>query len=291
VIKISFKGNNLVHLTKSIMDALSLLYVIHDLKPVCRITLKTKQINKLIKFCHRNKLFYQISDFKVVSIREKSLSGYSNKAVYVDKSEKQGAWFIFISKRKELLDNDFLKISDRELGKLFGYPDCCIQFYEQNISKASLNNMEFSYFIKQEQIENPFYLNIFMRYDGIALLEHFPCSDNCQQSYILAKNKFDFLKEHYPDIAEVIKKKLAIFVIFTGDNGVYYTDQFHCEKSLFSKRIRLKKIKCSFKGKLYQTIMREKTVDIIDPGKIKIGSHIYYGNKLKTVIYKDMSFV
>lgn len=113
--------------------------------------------------------------------------------------DKEG--YIFIATSQEHLKQAlFLDISlnshEVELGKLLGYPSCCVN----KIKLISENNIDEYSKSFSKDLEDKFgdiALNIEYYEKGFALISHIPCSIDCSESLNIAYVNIHLIKEIY----------------------------------------------------------------------------------------------
>ncbi len=174
------------------MKAQEILLLQHDVKPVVRQGFYPHELQKIKTYCNDNNLFYSLSNFKVLLVDN---TQYSNKGMRISENDpRPGMFFMYISKdeTKAHLAKYFEMLNNHEdLGKTLGYPECCTTYFKQNFSSQNSN--------PEHAPTNP-YTNLTKRQNDAAIISHFPCSSECQQSINLAKSSVDVLmkidKEH-----------------------------------------------------------------------------------------------
>jgi hypothetical protein len=211
--------NNLTNIFDTKTKALEILYLLEGIKPVVRHGFYPNEVLKIYRFCSENGLFLVKSPYKVVLVDAEDGS-YSNKGLKVHlNDERDGMLFVYISKdeRKALLANAHeTENNHRELGILLGYPECCIDFFTKHEPEESKANNDYAKPILEnsEGFEFPFQNNIFIRDFDVTLLNHFPCSLNCQNSLELAKKHLDVLRKYDISLAshfiERLKNKIDV---------------------------------------------------------------------------------
>lgn len=116
---------------------------------------------------------------------------------YFSKIDDHG--FAFVSKVNNVehliqVDQSYLDHTE-ELGKLLGYPSCCIK----KISKVGESNID-SYeenVVYSWEFENDFQLispNLY--YQGCSLISHIPCSPTCTRSLSIARKVLSIVKNN-----------------------------------------------------------------------------------------------
>lgn len=184
--------------------ALEVLAVYKDVKPVARLGFYQDEIPKAAAFCEKNKLAVEWSIFKVIMTDK--YKGYSDKGVRVSiKDPNEGMIFGYISKDKEKACQAkyFEEIHDQyNLGLVLGYPLCCVEFFVNNYPERSELDNDYTEPALNNSVGSfPFVNNILMRQKDTALLFHFPCSFNCQESAKIGIEHLKLLKEADPELA------------------------------------------------------------------------------------------
>jgi hypothetical protein len=211
--------NNLINIFGTKTKALEIIYLLEGLKPVVRHGFYEHELEKVEEFCNENNLFLVKSPYKVV-ITDVSEGNYSNKGIKVPiNDERQGMLFIYISKDEEkamLANIHETENNHRELGILLGYPLCCIDFFIKHEPEQSREKNDYIKPILEntEGYEFPFQNNIFIKDFDITLLNHFPCSLNCQNSLELAKTHLNIIRKYDSNLAAYfinrLKRKIDI---------------------------------------------------------------------------------
>ncbi len=112
---------------------------------------------------------------------------------------------------KRARDKEERKTAARLLGKLYGYPDCCIKHF---IKLDSHNDIfaEIIHTLKNTKGNLNFYLN---KYSGYKIISHIPCSFNCEKSIEIAGFVFDNLRKDLTEEAvRVIFRFSSMHILF-----------------------------------------------------------------------------
>ena len=171
-------------------------------KEVVRQGFYEQELPKIEKFCQENDLHLVKSTFKVLLADE---TNYSNKGIRIPENDKRpGMYFVYISKNEEkawLAAYYELMNNHRDLGKVLGYPNCCINYFTNNFSKNNTN---------PEILPTNAWTNITKRNEDHVLISHFPCSSDCQESILMARKNADFLMTVDKDRVREILNSLRI---------------------------------------------------------------------------------
>lgn len=186
----------------------------------------------------------KIKDCQARAKRE-SLVTRVQKASHDDPS---GEWLLYFSKSSDII-KQALKLSDsnhqkwlkknRELGLLYGYPKCCIDFFirissnlvlpertELNYLKRTLTNS--SLLFNFSNLVNRFTLNPFVF--------HVPCSFNCKETIRLTKDYIALAQRINSSVACQILENLKAAVLVTDNSAVsIVTYRLRGGKILFKK--------------------------------------------------------
>ncbi|MDP6599994.1 MAG: DUF483 domain-containing protein, partial [Candidatus Woesearchaeota archaeon] len=168
--------------------SLEILYLLEDIKKAVRLDANDIELKQIRKFCNKENLHLEVSDFKVVKVIDKGKGAYANivKKVPINYLEP-GLYHIYISKDADKAK--FLKLlenrnDDKAIGELLGYPKCCVDFFMENREKQQKiqNDYILPALDNSQGFKFPFYTNYAIRYFDITLLSHFPHSFYCEES-------------------------------------------------------------------------------------------------------------
>ncbi len=205
--------------------AQEIVFLLHNAKDVVRQGFYLSELPPVEEFCKKECIFLVKSAFTVL-LEEGALPGaFTNKGVRVpsDHSQRnhpqgnhsQGMFFIYLSKNeKKAYEAAYAEQLDNHeaLGKLLGYPSCCISYFCQHFSENNPNPEIFS-----QQL----FTNISKRDEDLAVISHFPCREDCRESILIGQKYFKKLQDHWPERAEELRQGLARpFVLSsTGKKG------------------------------------------------------------------------
>jgi len=156
-------------------------------------------INSLGLYCHRSVL-------DLLPQPDLIEGNVNHHGVYVPQGSQQGAWAILYFG----LDAEFAKGAEsaelnkdqKLVGRLFGYPKCCSEFFLQN---NGFNQDRTPESIKDvgpfPSILNPATAELY----GLSLQFHFACSPRCSQSLGVVRNRLNHLMQYAPSIAMIEK--------------------------------------------------------------------------------------
>lgn len=199
--------------------------VVEGLKPVAR-----KGFEENIKETEAFSEFKEISERENLQIQIREMESKGPKA-----SEK----FIYLSNSAEKIDrayNTEVNGNVEDFGKVLGYPDCCIEkFEEMQNEKKEVNRIKYIYENSEEFFfENnnlfsfPTRINyeineeqreVFYKIDllNYFLIFHIPCSYDCKKSRNFGKKVLKILKEREGEFGKRVEKILRRPILFFDD--------------------------------------------------------------------------
>jgi len=233
------------------IDYQSYLLLKAGIKPVIRLTIGENLQKHFEKFCNDLNLFVSIKRFNEIYNQELKVPVF---IAYISTSEilAEKAYYAEYNANR------------KELGRMLGYPKCCVDEYVNRLLNKNLDYMV-DCLLKTEGL-NSFYCNflfnfdsklnsegeqilknnreIFERYKIYFLIKHIPCNFNCKNSIKLGEITFKLLKDELPELTRkiefVLKKPILYFdyfnwIIFDGivDGNELLYKQILPIKSLF----------------------------------------------------------
>lgn len=172
------------------------LLVMHGERDTARIIVPARMVAAVLRRANKMGLVAIPSPFLVRTIRLDPERTYSDSVELVP----EGVWddraeaFVYLAKKADLAlkawVSDLLQ-DDAEMGRLFGYPQCCIAAYKQHND------------IQPVIVENivgyaPKLTNQYSRLFGFELISHKPCSPDCSETLLLARRYLQILKSISP---------------------------------------------------------------------------------------------
>lgn len=233
-----YEGEHLQETFTYLTKALEVLFVLEGTKPIARITIHQNERESITAFCERRHLMGLFSDFKIIQVPTED-KGVANKGVKVALASKiKGDLFLYIGKDRQLVERAKQAEAENDheqLGRLLGYPSCCIKFfkseYEQEVIKENdyiapaLRNTR-----QETDSAVSFYNNVILRYFDMGVLSHYPCSFLCEASKELAKRNLDVVMRYSPQLAEMMVMMLKCPVVFTEYDGAHILQGWHENK-------------------------------------------------------------
>ncbi len=266
--------------------SLEILYLLNNLKKAVRLDANENELGKIKDFCDKERLHLEISDFKVIKIKDDGKGGYSNIVKKVPNDYIGGGLYhIYISKDKTI--SKFLKLlenkkDDEAVGKVLGYPECCIDFFIKYMEKQQKiqNDYILPALENSEGFRFSFHNNYAARYFDATLLSHFPHSFDCPESINIAKKNLECIRQNSPELADEFEEMLKCAVLYTEHEGVFLLKGLELSNKEWSntktnnEKLIFNNIKSTIKNDIFSLLNKNKEICIIDKNKIKIENEI-----------------
>ena len=252
--------------------SLEILYLLNNIKKIARLDANEIELEKIKEFCNKEKLHLEISDFKVVKISDEGKGKYANTVKRAPLNRLgDGLYHIYISKDEtrvkflKFLEN---KNDDGAVGRLLGYPKCCVDFFMKN--KEKQQKLQNDYILpalnNSEGFKFPFYNNYAARYFDVTLLSHFPHSFHCEESIKIAKSNLQCIKKYSEDLANKFEIALKSPLLYTENNGIFVFNDYKLNNNI----LEFNEVKSTVNNELLNLLNKSKKIEIIDKNKIKI---------------------
>ncbi|NOZ80060.1 MAG: hypothetical protein GXP63_00160 [DPANN group archaeon] len=197
------------------MQHIQLLLVKQGAKPALRMVISEEQLPGLSGFCRQQGLALVTSGrkVKVLGIPGKN-EGYVDKGVAIPRDDPApGRPIVFIA--QDMNTAVALKAAEDlgnhdEMGRLLGYPSCCIRFFGEHLEDQREGDLSFlrPMMLASAKTTYPKTMNIFARHQDAAVLFHCPCSLDCAPSQRMAQQYLHIIEEQEPALAESIDAQL-----------------------------------------------------------------------------------
>ena len=174
-----------------------ILYLLENQKIAVRQLFFENELAKVLKFCKENNLYSVESKFKIVFVDQNEK--FSNKGEKIKRNDKrEGAIVLYISKIEKQAYLAALAEAENNnelLGEILGYPDCCIDYFNQNFSFENSNPE-----LNEKNIEkyncDSWLIRSSKRNEDMALISHFPCSWDCNKSLEIAEERLLIMEKY-----------------------------------------------------------------------------------------------
>lgn len=162
--------------------------------------------------------------YYIPMLRSKCYQGFSHRHIPPKEGDK---WFVYgvLSHTKEdaeLFVEASNKGDHKTIGLLLGYPECCIDsFIDRWCSKGIIDPIYEAY--GDECIVHP-YCNQALRYFGLRITPHLPCSGNCESTIKMGSDWFSIMKQINSVHADYLFNILSMPFTWSCMNGVAIID-------------------------------------------------------------------
>jgi hypothetical protein len=197
---------------------------------------------------------YSADEYSNFHSDENNRDGYRTLIVAGEKSDAENAFGFHMEESYNTLKGINCL---RELGKLLGYPECCIDFFIGLDDKNNNNTDPLETLRNTQGIMNPL-LNTF---GGWKLIAHTCCSYNCAKSLEIARASFEGIREFYgQDVSDEIMRLKSQKFIYLDRNTLILFDKHPLEDAIVFAGIKGENVpdeivgflrqsdKCSFDG-------------------------------------------
>ncbi len=166
-----------------------LIAFFNGLKPAACMTLSPPELNKRKKIAQK----WAEKNGYSLAVSKARHAGPEKRGARKPFIENSYVAIILADSRKtaEEAASVFLK-NNKRFGELMGYPECCIEFHEEN-SKTARENLYIKSFLASKKFSR--LLNIF---NFANLISHVPCHLNCPKSKKYAKKLHSIIHKENP---------------------------------------------------------------------------------------------
>jgi hypothetical protein len=207
---------------------LELRLLSYGVKPQALLHGSEGDLTGWLAWAERRGLTAILSGYQWRPQQDQGKGGYSNLTGGRQPAEAgSGAWrSLLVSPDEDRAILSWLCLQfgwDRLLGQLLGYPDCCADAFDQRWSAAvSEHQGDLAPLSLAASGPPPFdwRSNIFARYFGAALIQHFPCRFQCPASAIAATRTAWALEQFEPEQFAAFRSLLQAPVLYTETQGV-----------------------------------------------------------------------
>ena len=179
----------------------------------------------------RDRMTALLSPYEFSPAGDSSKGGYSNLAEGVRPAVAgSGLWRTLVAgwepERVQLAWLCLLFGWDEFLGYLLGYPECCAKTFARLWPEARKNhqgevvNLLLRHSSRAWVGAFGWETNVFGRYFGLEVTQHFPCNWNCEATVQLARRNATILNTFWPEETKSLER-LSAPVLYTESSGVF----------------------------------------------------------------------
>lgn len=132
-------------------------------------------------------------------------------------------WFGCITKTVEAGEEfkEAEKKSDHAaMGKMLGYPECCVEYFKENFHK----NYDPVWLNHNDVPDGEPVANILLRYFGLRIVSHLACSPYCKQTIKVGKKRIELMRKMDPESTEWLLGFLSSPMTWNSYHGVVEVD-------------------------------------------------------------------
>lgn len=207
---------------------LELRLLSYGVKPLALLHGSESELSGWLAWAERRKLTAILSGYQWRPQQDQGKGGYSNLTDGHQPAEAgSGAWrSLVVSADEDRAILGWLCLQfgwDRLLGQLLGYPECCVDAFDQRWPEAVHDHQgDLAPLTLAASGASPFdwRSNIFARYFGVALIQHFPCQFQCQNTLAIAARAAWALEQYEPEQFITFRALLQTPLLYTEEQGV-----------------------------------------------------------------------
>ena len=202
-------------------------------KPLALIHGDEMSLTALASWARARGYFGLLGPHEFLPRHDADKGGYSNRMIEVASAQAgSGAWrgLLLAPDEQTVLMAWLCQLFGWEnfLGRLLGYPPCCCDAFESRWPIASRNyegDVGLMYLAEvNSEAGQPVYdlnwtVNIFARYFGWEIIQHFPCHWDCAATAALAQRYFSILSRYWPAEMRKTLQYLAAPLLVTPNHG------------------------------------------------------------------------
>ena len=161
-----------------------------------------------------------------VPLKKDKREGSFTFKVEAPKSDEPFHWLGCLVRTKK--DGEIFKKADQKhdhksIGKMLGYPDCCIDYFVKNFPI----NYDPIWLNLEGKIRGYPECNGMLRYFGSKIIPHYSCSPTCQASREIGKTWLKIMQEIDKDLAKELYDLLAGPITWNSYHGVAQVETPH----------------------------------------------------------------
>ena len=222
----------LIGIIGSIGQALDVWQVLFGDKPVSRVILQQARMKPVALYAAHLGISHAQAAYSLHLVQ--SQTGYADNAVIENpwqgiiapqNNTPQQRKMALLYIAKNLPDAEACRSAeesgnDAELGVRLGYPACCAKAFAK--WSAVSKDKDFTlHGIPEVAAALPWQNNIALRHVDTRLSAHFPCSATCPSSLRVNQKYFDTIYRHNPELAAILRTRLASTVLYHKKYGPY----------------------------------------------------------------------
>ena len=169
-------------------------------------------------------------------LRSKMYQGYAHRFYPVETIDSNTFVYGVVARDVETAEKfrkaHFQRTDHVTIGKLLGYPECCVHFFAEKWQQGildltyetAINTPDCEIQGHTAVVKGSPYTNTLLRYFGFKICPFFACSFQCGRAIDFAKTWFDIMKEIDRSAAEVLLDMLSMRTKWSMRNLIIYVE-------------------------------------------------------------------
>lgn len=218
---------------KTMLRQSQLRLLLAGAKPLVLMHGDERNLTALANWARERSYFTLLGPHQFLPQHDSRKGGYSNRMASVSSAQAgSGAWRgLLISPDEQTVLMAWLCLLfgwEKFLGRLLGYPRCCCEAFEDRWPTASsFHEGDMGLMLLSQSGPETgkgirkldWTANIFARYFGWEIIQHFPCSWDCAATASLARRYFSVLSHYWPEDMRQIRRYLSSPLLVTASHG------------------------------------------------------------------------
>lgn len=224
---------------RPIAPSLDLRWVRYGARPMALLHGPEFELTEVAQWARERQLFALLSPAQFSFSADTGKGDYANYGVPEPAVPGSGAWRgLLVSPDLHHVLLGWLSLLfrwDGFLGRLLGYPKCCVEAFQDRWPIAEKQHQgDLAPMLVDGLGPHNWSLNPLGRYFGAEYLAHFPCSLQCEASMAQASRQTEALQLFEPETLHALRSMLARPYLYTDEEGVFCFEEASLDAQVLS---------------------------------------------------------
>jgi len=259
---------------RSLQPSLDLRWVRYGARPMALLHGPEFELTEVAQWARERQLFTLLSPAQFSFQPDTGKGDYANYGIPEPAVPGSGAWRgLLISPDLHHVLLGWLSLLfrwDDFLGRLLGYPMCCVQAFQARWPTAERDHQgDLAPMLLDAEGPHDWALNPLGRYFGAEYLAHFPCTLQCEASKAQARRQSEALQLFEPATFGAMRSTLARPYLYTDAEGIFCFDEATLDGQVLSYT-PAKVLGSVAEGALVQALLGHDSLQV-DGAQIQVG--------------------